>query len=188
MEKIFAVYCEVRLAETPEWLATFRDKYDKPYPFHLTLKQAARVGDKQLPVIRQLTKTVLHEWQEKLHGITVEFDDLQLDEHDSFDGTGWIYLFASQPDTRLLQFQTAIREALKDFSDYENPASYGYEHDFKPHITIGRELAEGAFQEAIRQIPPNHVCTGMVTQLVVSSIDDTPHASVNPPSLTTYKL
>jgi len=168
MKQTYAVYCRINLTPEPKWLLSFRAKYDKPYDFHLTLKQTAYIDEDQLTTIKQRVAKIVAAYASLEKLPTLHFDKLVLDEYDDYDHLGWIYLFSNQRSSVVDELQYSIRTALTEFSDYVNPASDEYEHDFKPHITIGRELNSRRYGLAVKELPPDLVCDGEISEVVVT--------------------
>ena len=183
MKKIYALYCIVRLTKKPEWLDDFREKYDKAYDFHLTLKQAAYIDDCQIRDIRKILDGIFADFKKDKNNIGMTFDNLVLDNEE-----GYIYLFADS-NQMLDNLQRKVRNALKEYSEYVNPESSKYEYDFKPHITIARELNDDKFKEAVTEIENDYVCKGEITEIVLSCIKEiSVEEAHNPDNLIRYKL
>lgn len=187
--KTYAVYCKVNLVDEPIWLKVFRSKYDKPYDFHVTLKQPAVIQANQLPTIKGYLAAVLESISIPEHKLRITFDKLVLDESDDYDQKGYIFIFSSKRSEQLDNLQYEIRNKLSAFSNYLNPSSNEYEFNFNPHITIARELEASTFDEAVRELPKDYACQGEISEIILSCVDDISleHSS-DPGNLTVYKL
>ena len=84
MKKIYAVYCIVKLIKQPEWLDDFREKYDKAYDFHITLKQAAYIEDRQIGDIRKILDGIFDDFEKNKVNLEMVFDNLLLDEEEGY--------------------------------------------------------------------------------------------------------
>jgi len=166
MKKIYAVYCIVKLIKQPKWLDDFREKYDEAYDFHITLKQAAYIEDQQIGDIRKILDGIFADFGKDKSDIKIVFDNLLLDKEE-----GYIYLFAKS-NKLLDNLQKEIRNALKRYSDYVNSKSIKYEYDFKPHITIARNLGEQRFMEARASLKQDYMCEGKITEIVLSCVKE----------------
>ena len=188
MTKIYAVYCIVKLTKQPGWLNDFRKKYDEPYDFHITLKQAAYIKENQLSEIKQKLDEIVNYFAKNKHKISLTFDKLLLDEGNDIEEPGYIYLF-SKNNVLIDDLQRQIRTELKDYSDYCSSKSLNYEYDFKPHITIARGLVGNRFNEAVTDLKNDHTCEGEITEVVLSCVKEISVAEAhNPENLTVYEL
>lgn len=183
MKKIYAVYCVVKLTKQPIWLDEFRKEYDEAYDFHITLKQAACIDDSKINEIRKILDSIITNFQHDKRIVEMTFDQLMLDEAE-----GYIYLFAN--NSRILdRLQIQIRDALKNYSNYVNSKSSDYEYNFKPHITIARNLDKQRFKEANTLIDNDYICEGQVTEIVLSCVKEiSVEEAHNPNNLTKYQL
>jgi len=189
MDRIYAVYCKVTLTHQPIWLDEFRLRFDKPYDFHLTLKQAATIKLEQLGEIKQRLGAVLGSTSILDHKICLTFNKLVLDKHDDYDNKGYIYLFCKETNETLDKLQKDIRTELKDFSRYLNPHSIEHESSFEPHITIARELNEAQFKLATDLLEEDYVCNGEVNEIVISCVSEiNPTKASDPTNLTIFKF
>jgi 2'-5' RNA ligase len=183
MKKIYAVYCRIKLVSQPDWLDNFREKYDEKYDFHLTLKQAAHIEEGQLEDIKKRLNVILEDMHFSSEKIRLCFDKVLLDKDE-----GYIYVFASNSEI-LDSLQKQIRAELKDYSDYINPLSKDYEYNFRPHVTIARNLNSLQFEKAASELKDDVECIGEVTDLVLSCVKEISlKESKNPDNLTIYKL
>lgn len=183
MKKIYAVYCIVKLTKQPEWLDNFRKKYDEAYDFHITLKQAAYIEDWQISDIRKILDGILTNFEKDKNNIELKFENLVLDEKG-----GYIYLFANSNQI-IDNLQKKIRNSLKIYSRYINPKSIKYEYNFKPHITIARDLNKQRFAEAKSVMGQDYMCEGRVVEIVLSCVKEiSVEEAHNPENLTNYKI
>lgn len=189
MKRIYAIYCTLRLTDQPEWLGSFRTKYDEDYPLHITLKQMAYLDEAEYPKVKTKLEAILHQSSSEKSDTQVIFDTVVSDAHDSDDNKGYIYIFASKRNQNLDQLQREIREQLAEYSDYVLEESQKYEYEFKPHITIARRLGVDSFAEALNKLPSNVHCVGEIINVTLSfveslSIEETSSAK----NLSVYKF
>jgi len=188
MTKIYAVYSIVKLTEQPQWLNDFRKKYDEAYDLHVTLKQPAYIEENQLNEIKRILNDILVEFKNNNDKIKLIFDNLKLDKVDDNNKTGNIYIFSSN-NSPLNNLQKKIRDELKKYSEYLNPKFEEFEYDFRPHITIARELNNTKLEKALTIIKNEFVCEGEVTEIILSCVNEISVKEAHDPNnLTKYTL
>lgn len=189
MKKIYAIYGTVDLIDLPMWLKGFREKYDKPYDFHITLKQMAYIDVSELSRIKSSFEEILKMTPFPQKRMRLEFNRVELSEHDTDDDRGYIYVFADQRNRLLDASQKLIREKLSDFSNYYFKDSRTYELDFNPHLTIARSLNARMFTQAVSELPKQITLIGEVTSIVVSCVKDLSlEETRKPENFITYSL
>ncbi len=184
--KIFAIYLNIDLTHKPEWLDEFRAKYDKPYEYHITLKQPVYIDESQVMDVRERVSVFVAGLQLPDHALTVAFDRVITDTKDSEDICIMIRAAENIP---LIDLQRGLVEALAGYENYCKPESAGWEKEFMPHITIGRDLNLDSLEQAQKEMHPEDLPTGIITELVLAVVDDlNPIEANNPKNQTVYQL
>ncbi len=188
MQQFYAIYGTVKLVDEPNWLKKFRMMYDQPFDFHITLKQSAFINVTDLQKIKETLEAILKDLY-PVQSMNLVFDRLELDEHDADSGFGWIYLFATKRNNQLDDLQKHLREKLAEFSDYRSKESKEYEYNFRPHITIARELDSNKYECAVKELPGRAAVTGRVTDVTLLCVSEaSPEQAKNSNNLTRYQL
>jgi 2'-5' RNA ligase len=186
---IYSVYFKEQLVDQPDWLAPFRAKYDGAYDFHITLKQMAYIEEASLVNIKSILGNLIAATAFPAKRPCLTFDRVMLDEHDVDDGMGFIYLFAKTRNEFIDNLQKQIREQLSTYSNYYLSNAKTYEYDFKPHLTIARNLNSKSFAKAVKDLPATPSLTGEITAIVLSCVKElTSEEAQRPENFTTYSL
>jgi len=56
----FSIFCDFDLSVKPNWLDSFRAKYDDPLPYHFTLKNSTYLENMSEEVIKSILQQILH--------------------------------------------------------------------------------------------------------------------------------
>jgi 2'-5' RNA ligase len=183
--KIFAIYTNLILTKKPDWLDKFRQKYDKSYDFHITLKQPCFIEEEKVPGLRQQVSSFFNSTHTQNHKIEIIFDDVLTDKGDD----GVTVMVRAQNNPALVSLQKDLRSFLKDYDNYVKPKYKSYEENFEPHITIARNLSEDQFGEALMFLNGNIQCEGEISRIILSILNEiTPEEARNPLSQTLYIL
>lgn len=184
--KIFAVYAKLDLVKKPDWLDDFRLKYDKPYFFHLTLKQPCFIEEPEIPVIKDKLSKFFDELILPNHAINLIFDELITEK---VEGKGFYIMIGARRNEDIFKLQSQVKGILVNYKNYKEPETKAYEDNFKPHITIARQLNGNKFSQAKTDLKNDYTCEGVITEIVLSVIkEDTLQESNNPENLTVYRL
>lgn len=185
--KIFAIYGQLELVDPPAWLADFRARFDKPYPFHLTFKQPCWVPEDEIPALKEVVAETVKKLNLTTDTIHVRFNRLMLNPPESVDD-GYIMLRAEdRPELHHLQ-QTFVA-ATGQYHNYTKPELAGYEQAYEPHITIGRKLDPSAYQAALADIPEHFELIGIIPAIVLAIVpEDTPEHADEPANRTVFLL
>jgi 2'-5' RNA ligase len=182
--KIFVVTADVELTHKPAWLDDFRARFDKPYKYHITLKQSCFIEEEKVQEIKNILNKLFT--QATHNTIAINFDTLKI----SKDAPGGICIMihtSSTEDIRKLQKQ--IANALSSYTNYVKPAYQNYEDNFEPHITIARDLNEEQYQEASKRLTQDHTCTGTVGKIILTVVNTFgPEEANDPKNQTLYNL
>lgn len=156
--KIFYISARVELTKKPEWLDGFREKYDKPYKYHVTLKQPCNIEDDKVEEVKAKFEELLQ--TKNMPAITLNFDELVSEKSPSGN-----CIMINSNAGGLNNFHTEIVETLSEYKSYLKPMYERFELNFRPHITIARELDENSLADALREISADHYCEGVIREL-----------------------
>lgn len=166
--KLFAVYADLELLTKPSWLDAFRAKYDKPYPYHVTLKQTCYIEEAQIVALKQRLSSFFKTLRIPDHAIALEFDHILIDTND-----GSIMVSCTK-DSLITNVQKDLVKALSSYNHYYEPQSEAWEQDFHPHITIARELTPELLNQAKTELEADDVpligSIKDVTLVIVSNV------------------
>ncbi len=168
--KIFAVYLRLNLIQKPEWFDEFRSKYDEPLELHVTLIQPRYIAEEKVDDISASLATFLD--KEKMSSINkmISFDQLVYEQE--HDGTYTLMLIAQMAD-ELHNFQKKLRDTLREFTEYVDKATIEYEKNFRPHITIARNIHSTYLPEVLAHFQSDFLVKGVLTKLVLPIVKDT---------------
>src|SRR3989338_214271 len=155
--KIFAVYAKVELTKKPNWLDVFRIKYDKPYEYHVTLKQPCVVDETLVPVLKNKLRNLFFNLKIPNHKILLTFDSINLPEDVLDDAC--IMINATKSD-QIRELQKNILSILSNYNQYLDIKYKAYEENFNPHITISRDLNKQTYKKAITELKEDYICEG----------------------------
>lgn len=165
--KIFVVTADVELTSRPEWLDDFRNRYDKPYQYHITLKQPCSVNENQVGEIKDKLATLFSTSQSS-QKIDLKFDELKV----SNDALGEICIMLNSSNNAVRQLQKNIVDTLSQFTNYYKPEYQTYEKQFVPHITIARDLGGHKPQEARKELERDYSCEGKIEKVILTVVDN----------------
>lgn len=147
--KIFYITIDFTLAEKPEWLSDFRQKYDDEYEpeFHITIKQATNFNkEDEIRLNQVLTETII-----QFAPMTIEFDKLSYSSTDN----GNVIMIMAKDNSQLNLLQSGLREKLDQFGDVIKSYYRDFETNFEPHITIARHLSDEQLELAKKELGEN---------------------------------
>lgn len=180
--KIAAVYARVQLVRKPDWLEAFREHYNNSFEYHVTLKQGVYIEESQLPDIQRRLTALLRANIVPEHTIRLTFDHLKTYREDSS------ILIMARPSDQIVNLQKSIVSALAQYKDYCEPELESYETNFEPHITIAFDLGN-RFDAAIADVQEDVLCEGVISEIVLSCINDVSLQEINnPANRTIYRL
>jgi 2'-5' RNA ligase len=182
--KIFVVTADIELTSKPGWLDDFRSRYDKPYPYHITLKQPCFVNDNQVGEIKDRLATLFSKDQAS-QKINLKFDELKI----STDAPGGICIMINSSDDTVHELQKNVVDILSQFTNYYKPEYQTYEKQFQPHITIARDLDSQKLQEASKELEQDYACEGKIGKIILTVVDNFgPEEANDPTNQTIYNL
>lgn len=180
-KEIFQISADFELDVKPAWINDFRSKYDKPYSYHITLKNSTYFNPKNLNDI----KKDLTEITENFSRIKVVFDKLFL----SKSPKGECVMIEAIPNKELSNLQKLISERLSKFGKHIYPEYKEYENEFRPHITIARYLDSEQMERAKNDLGKDMHCEATINKLVLTvAKEDTYEEWSNPDNEFIVKL
>ncbi len=184
--KIFVVIADVELTQKPDWLDDFRRNYDKPYAYHITLKQPCFIEEDKIEDIKNKLNNLFLDDKFPTHSIALTFDQLNV----SKDALGGICVMIDTSNGKeIADLQKKIVSTLLEFNHHYKPKYQNYEENFNPHITIGRDLTEDSYSEAAKQLEQNYACRGVINKIVLAVVDNWgPKESEDPNNQIIYNL
>jgi 2'-5' RNA ligase len=185
--KIFCIIADVELIDKPVWLDDFRAYFNtsSSLKYHITLKQPCFIEEEKIYDVRDKLEKLFNNPKHK--DISLKFDHLLTDKE--MDGEVCIMIDSHDGD-RLEELHKQINLTLKDYQNYYSTEYETYEANFHPHITIGQDLNEVRYQEALQYLDKkDYVCTGTIKQLnlIIVNNFDSQEASL-PENQSIYKL
>ena len=180
--KIFFLALEFELEEKPNWLDGFRIKYDGPFNYHLTLKYATYIKKNDLPKLRKAVKSIA----KASKPMTLEFDQYFFNKTE----TGNLIMVLAKHNKDLLRLQKMAVRELGEFGETWKPYYKDFEKNFKPHISIARNLSDGVFQTAKSELKEQIYCKAEISNLALRVVDENPSVDDfnNLQNLTCYDL
>ncbi len=180
--KIFAVYGRVEILDAPNWLEAFREKYNTPYDYHVTLKQPCYFHERQLQDIKNSIRKALVGFDLPDNQLSLHFDSLRADRLD-----GSIMIMAGA-NTLLGSIQRSITSQLGQYQSYISAELERYEKNFEPHITIAYNLGS-RFSEAVSLVPQDTKFSGIIKEIILSNVSSiTPEQTCQDASKTIFCL
>lgn len=184
--KIFAVTANIEITTKPDWLDGFRARYDKPYAYHVTLKQPCLVEDDQVDEIKKKLSRLFDTTHIPNHAIPLTFNVLKAPKDVPDD---ICIMVRSTDDEQIRVLQKQIATVLSEYKKYYKPEYQGYEENFKPHITIAQGLNERTCQEAFEFLKQGCVCGGVITKILLTvAANFGPEEANDLKNQTVYKL
>ncbi len=193
--KFFAIYTNVDITEKPDWLDSFRNKYDLeyhpdtntfdvPYEAHITLTQPRFITDSKANKLKADLTKFFSKFNKK---IELEFSRLHLDRQDDTKN-GCIMVDTKNKD-ELSKLQIEMLDFIKENNNLCNMEHKIYEDDFTPHLTIGRDLSKDRFDEAITELPNEIIIKSTISEVILAVVPNESAAErTNPKNLTIYRM
>ena len=180
--KMFSLALEFELEEKPSWLDGFRIQYDGPFNYHLTLKHPTYIKESELPKLHREVRSIA----QASKAMTLAFDQYFFNKTE----TGSLIMVLAKPHKDLLHLQAMVVGELRTFGETWKPYYDDFENNFKPHITIARNLSNGEFQKAKRALAEQIYCQAKITRLALRVVDGIPSVDdfITPQNLTDYDL
>lgn len=184
--KIFAIYGKVNLINKPDWLDAFRKKFDKPYEYHVTLKQPCTIENNQVKIIQDNLQNLFSD--NNFKALSLTFNRLNIPKEP--DDLGEFCIMINSNDNESITYlQKSILNELSSYRNYVKAKYEAYETNFQPHITIARDLSMQNLEIAKQELPENFICTGEISEIVLVVADEATVEQANDPAnQTIYKL
>jgi 2'-5' RNA ligase len=162
--KIFFLALEFELDEKPNWLDGFRIKYDEPFNYHLTLKYATFIKKNDLPKLKEAVKSLA----KASKPMTLEFDQYFFNKTE----TGNLIMVVAKYNKDLFRLHKMVVSELGEFGETWKPYYKDFESNFKPHISIARNLSDGVFQIAKGELKEQIYCKAKISNLALRVVDE----------------
>jgi 2'-5' RNA ligase len=185
--RIFTVYSKIELTQKPDWLDSFRTRYDKPYDYHVTLKQPCFLEEDFTYEVKAHLARFFQERLEPRTGIELVFTSLvkAREEHDGF----MTIMINAEPNRLIEELQQGVVAALGSYRQYCKAESEQWEQNFHPHITIARNLPDDQLLLAERDLGSDLRCQGIIKNVVLTIVkEDTPEEARKPENRTVYAV
>jgi len=184
--KIFAVYTKVELTKKPDWLNGFRSRFDEPYEYHVTLKLPCVIEDAKVPEIKAKLADFFSNLKIPNHKLTLTFNSLKVHRESPED---ICIMINAERNEEIFNLQKNIFSILSDYKQYLKIKYKIYEENFSPHITIGRNLDEQAYEKASLELKQDYTCEGVITKVVLGVVNNNNVTEANDPNnQTVYNL
>lgn len=178
---IFHVSTDFDLIQKPVWLDNFRAKYDKPYPYHITLKNSTYFDKNDFKKLKNDLGKITKEYKK----IKITFDKLFI----SPSPKGICIMIKAQQNKTLLKLQKEISKQLSKYGKHTHKAYAKFEKNFKPHITIARYLNPKQLKIAKSELEKNLRCQAIITNFTLTTVQhDLFKEWNNPKNKLYYKL
>ncbi len=124
--KIFAIFANINLSKKPVWLDEFREKYDKPYQLHITLRSPCFVEDDDIPNLKEKLSNFFESTEVVNHKIQIDFNEIMKDKEERVT----VMLRARCPE--LIAIQKKLFEYLVDYDKFVKDKYKAYGENFDP--------------------------------------------------------
>ena len=176
--KIFAVYSRLNFIKKPEWLDGFRNKYNYPYTYHVTLKQPTYIQEDDVVNVKDILSDVFSALELPKHKIDIVFDKVIIDTP---------IMIATTKIGEIGILQNKIARALRSYNNFVKPESKNWEEDFNPHITLTDDLDAEKLEQAKLDIKEDVRCEAVIEEIVLTVAQDMTSAEGSKDK-TVYKL
>ena len=180
--KIFFLALEFELDEKPNWLDGFRIKYDEPFNYHLTLKYGTLIKQNDLPKLKGEVKSIANANKP----LMLEFEDYFFNKTE----TGNVIMVLAKHNENLLRLQNMVVRKLDVFGETWKPYYKDFDNNFKPHISIARNLSDDEYKTAKSELKEQIYCKAKISKLALMVVDDHPTVEdfLNPQNTTYFDL
>lgn len=180
-KKMFNIVAEFELSKKPNWLDDFRKKYDKPYDYHIALKNCTYFNKDDLRNIKLNLKKVL----EPYNKIKVVFNDLFINSASK----GECIMIRAEKNETLMRLQKELSDEFSKYGEYVSEEARKFENNFEPHITIARHLSPEQLNNAKKELKEDTYCEAIIYEIVLTiAKDDIFEEWSNPNNETLFSL
>lgn len=165
--KYFHLSLGFRIKDRPKWLEEFRKEYDKPYPYHVTLKNETELKEGDIQALKKKVAEILKGYNSK--DLDLVFDRVNVNE----TSKGHCIMVAACDGGQVKKLQAEIVSKLNVFGDISSEDHKRFEENFDPHITIARHLTDRQLLQAEKDLP-NKVRFEIEPEKLVLSIVNEP--------------
>ena len=165
--KYFHISLGFKLKDRPAWLEDFPKEYDKPYPYHLTLKNETCIEDQDIPRLKKILEKIVKGYNPK--ELEMIFDKIDINE----TSKGHCIMVVARDDLDIRKLQLEIVRKLGIFGDNSSKEHKKFEENFTPHITIGRHLNDAQLLQAKKNLL-NNIRFEIEPEKIVLAIVDRP--------------
>lgn len=158
--KMFNIVAELKLMDKPNWLDSFRKKYDKPYHYHITLKTCTYFNENELENLKFTLKDIL----KIFNPIKITFNKVFIRQASK----GGCIMIEADKNEKLISLQKNISEKFSKYGKHISKEHRTYEVNFNPHITIARHLSQEQLIDAKNELKENTHCKAKIKELVLT--------------------
>jgi len=179
--KFLTVFANFGLQTKPDWMDAFRIKYDKPYPYHITLKTTATFDPKDTEIVKKQLRDICSNYKP----IPISFNSIWTE----FATKSWCIMIEPSDPSEIINLQKDISGALEPYSIHTSEKRRMFERNFRPHITIARCASIEALEHAKVEMGADITCSAAIdtVDLAIAPRDEY-EEWVNPRSLTKFTL
>ena len=175
--KIFAIYSVVKTDSKSSVLEMFRKKYDEPYELHITFKQPVHIDVSKVDELKQFFSRL----DTPKSRVNIIFNKIRGDEK--------VLMLDAEENYILMDLQKGILELLSQYNSYVDADTEQYEVDFKPHITVARDIDERSIPLVKQQLEKMLPVRSFIDSLTLAVVDHiSPEESLNPNNLTVNRF
>jgi 2'-5' RNA ligase len=160
---ILVVVCDFKLNKKPKWLDNYRKKWDKPYSYHVTLKNPTNFSIKDIDKIKKDLKEI----SQKYNSFKVKFNKLYI----GLASRGYCVMIKAEKNKELLKLQKDISKTLSKYGVPIKPLYSKFEKNFKPHITIARYLTKEQLKLAKTELKKNLNCETIIDKFTLKTVN-----------------
>lgn len=163
--KYFHISLGFEIEDRPMWLESFRAQYDKPYPYHVTLKNETSIEESEVSDLKSRLSALINEYQAS--ELEMTFDQVEFNRTQK----GFCIMVFAQEDRDVIDLRNDIFKQVEKFGDVVSDEHRRFDSDFRPHITIARHLNEGQLLQAKIDLPDKISFTIKPQKIVLSVVD-----------------
>ena len=172
-ENLFQISADFDLKSKPEWLDSFRLKYDLPYDYHITFKTTTTFKNEDFENLKTELKDTLINYKP----FTVIFDELFIAPALS----GWCVMIKAKQNKTLLELQKEISERFSKFGTHLSRQKEDFEKNFDPHITIARHLIDEQLEKAKSELKEGLICEALIESVTLTTAKEDKFEGWNKP-------